>query len=137
MSMSTMLAMIFVFLWTDLALAHPGRTDTCGGHTVSERYHDPACRPTATGNAEVECADSEPGEYHFHFSGQQMDREVLPSLAEYRRTHPAETSLGIDRGSFIVGGRTYDIFELTRQGEAIIHCQDDENVLHTGIARIE
>lgn len=124
-------------LFAPLASAHPGRTDACGGHQVTEVFHYASCVPSATGNASVECADSEAGEYHFHFTAKQMNGEVLPSLSEYRRTHPASTSLGIDHGSFTTGGKAYDIWEYTRQGEAILHCRGDENVIHTGIARVK
>lgn len=120
-----------------LAWAHPGRTDSCGGHTVSEPYEYTACTPSATGHAQVECSPSEAGEYHLHVSAEEMNEQVMPSLAEYRRTHPSSTSLGIDLGSFTMNGRTYDIWEYTRNGEAIIHCRDDENVLHTGIMRVK
>ena len=112
------------------AWAHPGRTDACRGHAVQERVDYPV---STEGTTPV---PSEPGEYHFHFSPQQMNEEVLPSLSEYRRAHPNSTSLGIDHGSFVVAGRTYDIWEYTRQEEAILHCRDDENVVHTGISRI-
>ena len=122
--------------WASVAWAHPGATDACGGHTVSDAVHYTECQATATGNASVECADSEVGEHHFHFSPTQMDEEVLPSLAEYRRTHPAQTPEGIDYGSFVVEGRTYDIWQITRQGEAIVHCVDEDDALKTGVVRI-
>lgn len=135
--MRQLVIIAIVLGWASSAWSHPGRTDACGGHTVSESYVYEGCQPTATGNASVECADSEAGEYHFHVEGKEMDKQVLPSLAEYRRTHPASTELGIDHGSFILNGRIYDIWEYTRQGEAVIHCKDDENVLHTGVMRVK
>lgn len=142
-----------------LAWSHPGDLDVCGGHTEMERVEYPLM---ANGQPTV---PSEPGEYHFHFTQEQMDQEVLPSLREYRRRHALalralmsnasageaivvndalevvhmtkRIGLGMtDYGSFTVGDKTYDIWEYTRQQEAILHCQGDDEVLHTGIARI-
>ena len=112
------------------AWAHPGPVDACLGHAVTEHVEYPVMAdgtPTVPG---------EPGEYHLHFTPHQMEWEVLPSLRDYQRVHPAATSLGIDHGSFFVGDRQYDIWEYTRQNEAIIHCRDDEDVMHTGKIRI-
>ena len=127
-----------------VAWAHTGPINACLGHTAEERVDYPV---SADGTTPV---PSEPGEYHFQFSPQQMNEEVLPTLAKYRATHPAQHEAVtvndelvvtdvvrmMDYGSFTVDGRTYDIWEYTRQKEAILHCRDDENVLHTGIARV-
>lgn len=116
---------------SELSLAHPGRTDACGGHTVTEWVEYPA---NPDGQPSY---PSEPGEYHFHFTPQQITEEVRPSLAAYKQTHPQQTPLGEDYGSFVVEGHTYDILEYTReQKEAILHCQGDDEVTHTGIARV-
>ena len=121
---------LFYFLGTWTAFAHPGPVDACLGHTVTDRVEYP---DQADGQPTV---PSEPGEHHFQFTPEQMDQEVLPSLRAYRARHPSSTSLGIDHGSFEVNGRGYDIWEYTRQGEAIVHCQGDDEVVHTGIIRI-
>ena len=78
---------------------------------------------------------SESGEYHFHFSPAQM-QAGLASLRAYRRALRRGGLDVPDYGSFRVGSRTYDILEYTRQGEAILHCQGDDTVTHTGIARM-
>lgn len=120
---------IALFIHT-IAYAHPGELDSCKGHSTQEYVEYPNRfdgKPTVP---------SEAGEYHFHFTIEEMDNEVLPTLSEYRRVHPRRNPLGIDHGSFMVKGKRYEIWEYTRQEEAIIHCTDDEEVLHTGIARI-
>ena len=113
------------------AFAHPGEVDACAGHTATEWVAYP---PQADGTTTV---PSEPGEYHFHFSPEQMNDQAIPSLREYRRLQQSLGHDPRDLGAFTVDGRTYDLMEYTRQGEAILHCQGDEDVLHTGIGRIQ
>ena len=110
-----------------LAWAHPGELDACGGHTATEWVEYP---PQANGALIV---SSEPGEYHVHLTPVEMD-EALVSLRRYRRQYRGV--MPDDHGSFTVNGRAYDIWEYTRQGEAILHCKSDDHVLHTGIARM-
>lgn len=113
------------------AFAHPGPVDSCVGHTVTDRQDvgqdvmgDPL-RPL------------EPGEYHFHFTPEQMNHEVLPSLALYRAQVRASGGDPRDLGTFTAGGHAYDILEYTRQGDAILHCHGEEDITKTGIGRIQ
>ena len=110
--------------------AHPGDLDACLGHVVEEYTQYPVM---ADG---VPSVDSEPGEYHLHFSPDQMAQEALPSLREYKRVHPASTELGIDHGSFIVAGNTYAILQYTHQQEAILRCEKPDGLIRIGIVRI-
>lgn len=112
---------------TSVAWAHPGPVDICQGHTVTE---DQAVPDLADGRAGVPL---EAGEYHVHVAPQEWEAQGLPSLLAYRRAHPQEGDLG----SFVIDGRTYDIWQYTRQGHAIIHCVGDDDVLHTGILRMQ
>lgn len=115
--------------------AHPGPLDACGGHVAEQWVEYPA-------NPDGQPAyPSEPGEYHFHFQPEQM-AVIRESLAAYKQTHPQFVPMGDGRlvedyGSFTIEGKTYDILEYTRQHRAaILHCQDDDEVTHAGIARI-
>ena len=119
---------LWLLLWSPVVWAHPGDLDACLGHTVTERVEYPA---NPDGQPSY---PSEVGEYHFEFTLSQLG-EAKRTLAEYRATHPAQTALGTDYGSFTVDGHTYDILEQTRQDEAILHCRGDDAVDHTGIAR--
>ena len=128
--MRSAISLSVLLLVAPTAWAHPGSTDACYGHTVMEWVEYPA---NPDGQPSY---PSEPGEYHFHFTPEQMP-EIRESLSAYKRTHPQFTPLGEDYGSFTVGEHTYDILEYTReQREAILHCQGDDEVTHTGIARI-
>lgn len=127
MERSSLLCLFSVLVFAGGVGAHPGDVDRCGGHETETWVAYPS---QAGGQPTV---PSEPGEYHFHFTPAQMEEEVLPSLrASRQQAHrPAD-----DFGSFHVANRTYDILQYTRQGEAILHCQGDDEVTHTGIARI-
>lgn len=109
------------------ALAHPGDLDTCGGHATQEQVEYPQ---SVDGTTPVL---SESGEYHFHFTKEQLEREIFVSLRDYRLTHPDLNPP--DYGSFLVGERAYDILEYTRQQEVIIRCVEPEGTEHVGIVR--
>lgn len=120
--------LVLIFACTPPVLAHPGRTDNCGGHTVTSRVEYP---PNPDGQLSY---PSEKGEYHFHLSLSQLGEAKL-TLAEYRAAHLGSSAHGPDYGSFTVEGRSYDILEKTRQDEAIVRCGDD--VTKVGIMRAE
>ena len=112
------------------AFAHPGKVDACLGHEVAEAVEYGA---RADGSLIV---PSEFGEYHLHFTSAQMV-EAAYSLERYRADlSPMLRRELRDLGSFTVGGHIYDILEYTRQSEAIVHCQGDDEVTHTGIVRV-
>lgn len=124
---------ISVMLCVPLVSAHPGPTDACRGHTALAWVEYPPAlnlQPSFP---------SEPGEYHFHLTRTQGD-EAVRSLLAYKQTHPEQTALGIDHGSFTAGGIQYDILEYTRPDQngarvAILNCADGD-ILQTGIMRV-
>ena len=110
--------------------AHEGPVDACGGHTAQEWVE---YAPRADGTPTV---PSEAGEYHFHLAPAEIE-EARASLREYRRVRLEGGSLlPGDLGSFLVGERAYDIWQYTRQQEAILHCQGDDEITHAGIVRV-
>jgi len=123
-----MLVALIGCIWmAPCALAHPGELDACGGHIAQEQV-EYGSLPDGT-----PIVPSEIGEYHTHFTKEQLVKEVFTSLRDYRLTHPELNPP--DYGSFIVGERTYDILEYTRQQEAIIRCVEDDGTEHVGIVR--
>lgn len=110
--------------------AHPGPMDACGGHTTTEHVD----YGVQTDGEPI--VPSEVGEYHIHFTPDEV-ADAAASLRDYKRTKREAGFIPInDRGTFVVSGRAYDILEYTRQGEAILHCRSDDDVTHTGIARM-
>lgn len=113
---------VILGLWPDAGWAHPGELDACRGHTAETHVEYPAhphFQPTFA---------SEPGEYHVHLTPAEI-AQAQASLRAYQISHPAQTPLGPDYGSFTVGTTWYDILEYTKpdaNGDrvAIVGCAD-------------
>lgn len=124
------LTILCLLLGQAAVAAHPGEVDTCGGHATTEWV---TYGVKADGTPIV---PSEPGEYHFHWTPAQVE-EAVQSLVAYHTQQAAKGQARIDDlGTLTVGGQTYDILQYTRQQEAILHCQGDDTVDHTGIVRV-
>ena len=68
---------------SEMAWAHPGRTDSCFGHAVKTAFHY-ACEEE---HGDVRCPPSLPGEYHFHsfpYPEAEIHDHVLPPDAHGR-----------------------------------------------------
>ena len=119
-----------LLVWPIVASAHDSGLDDCRGHTTENVVNYGV---DASG---TEIASSEAGEYHFHFTPDQI-AQARQSLYNYRKERGLLVNRPDDFGSFTVDGITYDIWQYTRQSSAIIHCVSDDDVLHSGIVRIK
>lgn len=123
--------LIVAFLvWPVAASAHDAPLDSCRGH-ATERSVD-----YGVASDGMLIQPSEAGEYHFHLTPDQIG-DAVRSLYDYRKERGLLVNREDDFGSFGVDGVIYDIWQYTRQGEAIIHCAGDNDVLHSGIVRVK
>ena len=115
--------------------AHPGSVDVCKGHTT-----DGWVEYATMGNDGQWVAPSEPGEYHFHFSASAvragLQREVDRFMELARNTEGVVRVSFDDIDALLIDGYVYDIWEYTRQGDAILKCRWDDEVTHMGIVRV-